>query len=60
VKVFCRFRPLNTREHETTGETLCVNFKDPKTCAVMGINKTTGNMEPINYTFDAVFDTNTT
>ena len=28
VKVFCRFRPLNERELETTGETLCVSFKD--------------------------------
>jgi hypothetical protein len=24
VKVFCRFRPLNERELETTGENLCV------------------------------------
>jgi hypothetical protein len=28
VKVFCRFRPLNERELETTGENLCVSFKD--------------------------------
>ena len=60
VKVFCRFRPLNERELETTGENLCVQFKDDKTCAVMGINKITGNTEPIDYTFDATFDSNST
>lgn len=60
VKVFCRFRPLNTRELETTESNLCVKFKSETTCAVSGINKVTGSTEPIDYTFDRTFDTNAT
>ena len=60
VKVFCRFRPLNERELDTTGNELCVEFKNEKTCSVVGVNKTTGNTEPINYTYDATFDPNST
>lgn len=56
VKVFCRFRPLNQRELETAEDTLCVDFKDEKTCSVMGINKNTGTEEPIDYNFDYTFD----
>lgn len=56
MRVFCRFRPLNARELSTTENELCVTFKDEKTCSVMGINKVTGNQEPIDYTFDATFD----
>jgi hypothetical protein len=58
VKVYCRFRPLNKRELETAEDTVCVTFKDEKTCAVSGINKNTGNTELIDYNFDRVFDTN--
>ena len=56
VKVFCRFRPLNARELDTTGTETCVDFKNEKTCSTMGINKVTGNNEPIDYTFDGTFD----
>ena len=56
VRVFCRFRPLNERELNTTGNELCVNFKNEKTCCVSGINKATGQVEPLDYTFDATFD----
>jgi len=56
VKVFCRFRPLNQRELDTADDLLCVDFKDPKTCSVKGINKNTGCEEPIDYNFDYVFD----
>lgn len=56
VRVFCRFRPLNERELNTTGNELCVNFKNNKTCSITGINKATGQVEPIDYTFDATFD----
>ena len=52
VKVFCRFRPLNQRELETTDNQLCVTFKNELTCAVSGINKVTGCNELIDYTFD--------
>lgn len=58
VRVFCRFRPLNKREIATTENQLCVTFKDEKTCSVMGINKNTGNQEPIDYAYDACFDIN--
>jgi kinesin family protein 5 len=34
VHVYCRFRPLNQREINTTEDSLCVTFKDEKTCAV--------------------------
>jgi hypothetical protein len=60
VKVFCRFRPLNTRELDTTGNEMCVTFNNEYTCSIMGINKDTGQKEPIKYTFDATFDTNST
>ena len=60
VKVFCRFRPLNQRELETTDNQLCVTFKSELTCAVNGINKVTGSTELIDYTFDKTFDTNAT
>lgn len=56
MKVFCRFRPLNQRELSTTESQICVKFKDKQTCSVNGINKVTGNAEPIDYTFDATFD----
>ena len=58
VRVFCRFRPLNSREMSTTEDQLCVTFKNAETCSVMGINKNTGNSEPIDYNFDAVYDPN--
>ena len=58
VQVFCRFRPLNQREKNTTENELCVTFKNEKSCAVSGINKNTGATEPINYNFDRVFDVN--
>ena len=58
VKVFCRFRPLNQRELETTDEKLCVTFKNELTCAVNGINSKTGSSELIDYTFDRTFDLN--
>lgn len=59
VKVYCRFRPLNQRELSTTDNTLCVTFKNEKTCAVMGTNPVTGNNEPIDWTYDRTFDPNT-
>ena len=37
---------------------MCVEFKNEKTCSVMGVNKVTGVTEPINYSFDKMFDTN--
>lgn len=58
VRVFCRFRPLNQRELNTTDSEMCVTFKNETTCAVMGTNQKTGVVEPINYTFDQTFDTN--
>jgi kinesin family protein 5 len=58
VRVFCRFRPLNERELNTTENEMCVTFKNETTCAVMGINTKTGQQEPINYTYDHCFDTN--
>ena len=57
VRVFCRFRPLNSRELSTTENELCVTFKNETTCCVMGTNQKTGQVEPIPYTFDHTFDT---
>ena len=42
VRVFCRFRPLNSRELSTTASELCVSFKNETTCCVMGTNQKTG------------------
>ena len=55
VQVYCRFRPLNQREKEIA-DTVCVSFKDQKSCSVNGINKNTGITELIDYNFDRVFD----
>lgn len=41
---------------DTAEDTLCVEFKDEKTCQVNGINKNTGAEEPIDYNFDYTFD----
>ena len=41
---------------DTVDDALCVEFKDEKTCSVMGINKNTGNEEPIDYNFDHTFN----
>ena len=57
VKVYCRFRPLNKKELETTPE-LCVTFKNEKTCSMMGTNPVTGANEPIDWTYDRTFDPN--
>jgi kinesin family protein 5 len=57
VRVFCRFRPLNSRELSTTESELCVTFKNETTCMVKGTNQKTGQVEPIPYTFDHTFDT---
>jgi len=56
VRVFCRFRPLNKRELGTKDNKICVQFKSQSCCAVKGVNKATGQVEPINYNFDAVFN----
>lgn len=56
VKVFCRFRPLNKRELATTGNKICCEFPNEKTCTLMGTNVKTGAMEPIPYVFDQVYD----
>ena len=56
VKVFARFRPLNQRELDTTGDETSCDFRDEKTVALMGINQKTGVQEPIPYNFDYVFD----
>lgn len=60
VKVFARFRPLNQRELDTTGNETSCQFRDPQTVALMGINAKTGNQEPIPYNFDYVFDMSST
>lgn len=59
VKVFARFRPLNQRELDTTGNEISCEFRDEKTVALMGINQKTGAQEPIPYAFDYVFDMKT-
>ena len=56
--MFCRFRPLNQRELSTTENELCVTFKNETTCAVNGINTSTGMTEPIPYSFDYCFNPN--
>ena len=60
VKVYARFRPLNQRELNTTGNEISCQFRDEKTVALMGINQKTGAQEPIPYNFDYVFDMSTT
>lgn len=60
VRVFCRFRPLNARELATTGDESCADFVNPTTVSVEGVNKGTGAVEPIKYTYDAVFDPSST
>ena len=56
VKVFCRFRPLNQRELNTTGSKMCCQFPNDKTCTLIGTNVKTGQLEPIPYVFDQVYD----
>ena len=58
--MFARFRPLNQRELDTTGNETSCEFKDEKTVALMGINQKTGTQEPIPYNFDYVFDMSST
>lgn len=60
VKVFARFRPLNQRELDTTGNETSCEFRDEKTVALMGINQKTGAQEPIPYAYDYVFDMKST
>lgn len=60
VKVFCRFRPLNQRELNTTGAKTCCSFPDNKTVTLMGINPKTGQHEPVPFPFDQVYDMGST
>lgn len=60
VKVFCRFRPLNARELVESGNEMCVEFLNNTTVSVEGVNKGSGMVEPIKYTYDATFDPSST
>lgn len=60
VKVYCRFRPLNSRELATAGHKVCCQFPNSKTVTLMGINAKTGQHEPVPYNYDQVYDMNCT
>ena len=60
VRVYCRFRPLNSKE-KAMGETgnSVANFVDKKTLEVNGI-KPDGSMGKVKYNFDRCFPSDTT
>lgn len=51
VKVFCRFRPLNSKEIQIS-QNCCANFINDKT---ISISQQYENAEPLKFTFDSVF-----